>query len=55
MKKWEYMVQQVSGLLCSSNSEHKGKLDEYGKEGWELVSVCCEGQFTFAYFKRPNE
>ena len=46
---WEYLVlnlgsQPPSGL--------KGKLDEQGREGWELAAVLSEPGGTIGIFKR---
>lgn len=48
MKKFEYMV--VS-FLSFNEKKVVDKLNEYGKEGWELVDV--EG--AYHYFKRAIE
>ncbi len=45
MIKWEYCVIRL-GL-----GDLKKKFDEYGEDGWELVSV--DG--NYAYFKRPKK
>lgn len=43
---WEYLTIELTGGQ---------KLNEYGEEGWELVSVTSpsEDYFPTAYFKRP--
>ena len=58
MQTWEYMFtelkERTEGKL-PSNEEVHNKLNEYGKQGWELVSI-KEHRDTLglvAYFKRP--
>lgn len=56
MKKYEYMVKQLQMNFTSVfsfdriryNEETEEKLNEYGKDGWELAGV--DG--TWFYFKR---
>lgn len=42
MCKWEYKIEQMS-------SSSLDRLNELGKEGWQLVAVVQ----TIYYFKRP--
>jgi hypothetical protein len=61
MQKWEYKKQSVW------TDEDMAKADELGEEGWELVSVCYNGNGGYnhptgyfkrsldGYFKRPHE
>jgi len=51
MQKWEYTKQSVW------TDEDMAKAAELGEEGWELVSVCNDGNgadnHPTGYFKRP--
>lgn len=35
---WEYKVHEWDGTLCGAE-DLENRLMEYGKEGWELVSI----------------
>lgn len=56
MSKWEYLyftdVEKETSSLHPPG--HKEKLNELGKEGWELVSVVFDnaGRVKKLYFKR---
>ena len=67
MKRWEYKILGISDhcqdifLTPSSCEETKNyaatRLDELGRDGWELVSVVeteLVGNYRF-FFKRPME
>lgn len=43
MKRWEYLVET-----------DPSKLNEWGKEGWELVSVIMKEQQVVHYLKRAE-
>ena len=46
MQKWEY--------LTLSGYPDEYELNEYGKQGWELVCIVTKGSLTgVAYLKRP--
>ncbi|MGI6366971.1 MAG: DUF4177 domain-containing protein [Anaerolineae bacterium] len=45
MERWEYKVVSIIGGGEATNR----RLNEYGQEGWELVSVST----SWFYFKRP--
>jgi hypothetical protein len=49
MRKWEYVVH-----ICDfdDHREMTRNLDEWGREGWELVSVTGD-RFPTLYLKRP--
>jgi hypothetical protein len=47
MQKFEYKCVAIWGFAASTTA----KLNEYGKEGWELVEVWA----IWHYFKRPIE
>lgn len=42
--KWEYTKGYSLETL---------ELDEYGRDGWELISVCVLNPIVAYYFKRP--
>lgn len=48
MTKWEYV--NIS-LITSNLTNHQHLLNQYGREGWELVSV----DNGTAYFRRPKQ
>lgn len=55
MDNWEYWVTTLSG---DDASKDKNELDEFGKDGWELVCVIPSVKMQpllFAYFKRPKK
>lgn len=47
VQKWEYLTAPV--LIHST----KAILDNFGRDGWELVAVTGEGERLVAWFKRP--
>jgi hypothetical protein len=59
MTRWEYLyftdVEKVSSTLHPPS--HKERLNELGREGWELVSLIADqtGTVQKMYFKRPLE
>jgi hypothetical protein len=59
MKKWEYLVIQITGKVPQSKA-----LSEYGAEGWELIQVVAayptltgkaDKPTRYFIFKRPIE
>lgn len=42
-------------LYIESGRPDKQKLNEFGADGWELVSVVHNGTMYVCYFKRPIE
>lgn len=67
MQKWEYLVllhtwdvelqEYYWGTDPKDNMAIQDRLDELGKEGWELVAVRTLGMSAsaFYHFKRPLE
>ncbi len=59
MTKWEYLyftdVDKDTGVLHPPT--HKERLNELGRQGWELVGVVADssGRVQKMYFKRPLE
>ena len=57
MTKWEYLAfARVAGRWTDDKYDGRSpqeKLSDYGKEGWELVSVCYDSSGYNYYFKRP--
>ena len=57
MQKWEYLsFARVGGSWSDDKYDGRTpqeKLSEFGKEGWELVSVCYDSSGYNYYFKRP--
>lgn len=49
-KRWEYKIHEFNGLFVYKL--RKFELDEFGKNGWELVQIVQEEDKTYAYFKR---
>jgi hypothetical protein len=47
MQNWEY----ISVVINSYGEKKIEMINEYGKEGWELISI----QDSCFYFKRPIE
>jgi hypothetical protein len=48
---WEYLVVR----LHINKPDHAEKtLNDWGRDGWELVSVCWQIGWSTAYFKRPK-
>ena len=52
MKKWEYRKIQYNPVPFSANVDNE--LNEFGENGWELVSVIVSGAFRAYYFKREK-
>ena len=56
MTKWEYLyfTDVEKGASSLHSPGHKEKLNELGREGWDLVSVVfdSEGRVQKLYFKR---
>ena len=48
VKRWEYMNERVVGGMNVADY-----IAEYGRDGWELVSVCAFSDACVAYLKRP--
>ncbi len=48
VKRWEYMNERVEGGVNVADY-----IAEYGRDGWELVSVCAFSDACVAYLKRP--
>ena len=48
MQKWEYMM-----TMFSEKGLTEKLLDQYGSDGWELVSVVYVEHTLHYYFKRP--
>ena len=55
-QKWEYSVFSRSAGVWSDDRydgrSPKEKLNDFGKEGWELVSVCYDNSGYNFYMKR---
>ena len=47
---WEYKIKKIFSFSMS-----EAILNEYGKEGWELVGIFDVGGFLSAVFKRPKK
>jgi len=47
---WEY--KQIKRDLSRGSLPAEKELNEFGKDGWELVSVLDHAGFLFLYFKR---
>jgi hypothetical protein len=58
MQKWEYLAfARVAGGWTDDKYDGRSvqeKLSDYGKEGWELVSVCYDSSGYNYYLKRPT-
>jgi Domain of unknown function (DUF4177) len=56
MQKWEYNVDKFSAHSGNFN-QLNNKMDEFGREGWEMVSVTYEAEedehSCVCIFKRP--
>ena len=50
---WEY--KQIKLNLNDDVPLEEGRLNELGKEGWELVAVVTHNKTAHYYFKRPAE
>lgn len=59
MQKWEYLsVARVAGSWTDDKYDGRTpseKLTDFGKDGWELVSVCYDNSGYNYYLKRPVE
>ena len=64
--RWEYLIAVTRNLAISGDPGSFGEenldrdrtveeLNEYGAEGWELVSIQPAGAEWLATFKRPRE
>lgn len=57
MTKWEYLAfARIAGSWSDDKFDGRSaqqKLSDYGKEGWELVSVCYDSAGYNFYLKRP--
>ena len=57
MQKWEYLsFARVAGSWTDDKYDGRSpqeKLSEFGKDGWELVSVCYDSAGYNYYLKRP--
>ncbi|MGX9134068.1 hypothetical protein ACWV26_06760 [Rummeliibacillus sp. JY-2-4R] len=43
MKRWEYLTLSCNAILLEDDQvSFESKMDEYGKNGWELVSVITQ-------------
>ena len=49
MKRWEYLRREVDVAYYSNFQE---KLNELGKQGWELVNMTQSGVQFYFIFKR---
>ena len=47
---WEY--KQVVRNLSQNDIPTESELNEWGKDGWELVTVLNKGGLLYLYFKR---
>jgi len=47
---WEY--KQIQRDLSEGTMPTEDELNEFGKDGWELVSILNHTGFLFLYFKR---
>ena len=47
---WEY--KQIKRDLSQGTMPTEDELNEFGKDGWELVSMLNHTGFLFLYFKR---
>jgi hypothetical protein len=50
--QWQYLIERLDNL---SPSELKEKLDEKGRDGWELAAVIDEDSQKCGIFKRATE
>ena len=59
MTKWEYLnFSRVAGAWSDDKFDGRSpqqKLTDFGKEGWELVSVCYDNAGYNYFLKRPLE
>ena len=49
---WEYLVVRIK---TAKLNEAEQILNDWGEEGWELVSVSWHTVWSIAYFKRSKE
>jgi hypothetical protein len=49
---WEYLVVRIK---TAKLNEAEQILNDWGEEGWELVSVSWHAVWSIAYLKRPKE
>ncbi len=55
IKLWEYRVQSIGSIFGAKDEDIQEKLDEWGLEGWEAISVYTpygSGKITMVA-KRP--
>jgi hypothetical protein len=55
MQKWEYLIIEVSISLDSSRKIVSARINELGRDGWELVSATSDksGHCVNLFLKRP--
>jgi len=57
MQKWEYLAfARVAGSWSDDRYDGRSvqeRLSDFGKDGWELVSVCYDSSGYNYYLKRP--
>jgi hypothetical protein len=53
-KQWEYRVQTIGGFFQTKDELLQNTLDEWGAEGWEVISVYSHagGDYVTAVAKR---
>lgn len=39
IKRWEYRVQTIGGILGTKDEDIQATLDEWGSDGWEAINV----------------
>ena len=49
---WEYKVIEIMGPAEVTHGRPIKGIDEYGRDGWELVTVTTQNEMHMAYFKR---
>ena len=49
---WEYLIIRIK---TAKLNEAEQILNDWGEEGWELVSVSWHVVWSIAYLKRPKE
>jgi hypothetical protein len=56
MQQWDYTIARISNWVEGDKKDIEATLGEYGRQGWELISVIAHEQdnFTLHYFKRPK-
>ena len=59
MQMWEYKVVQIVPALLGGHYPNSAKkieeFSEYGKDGWELVTIVRDDRLSYAFLKRPLE